>query len=48
MSWQALDSRVVYENRWIRVREDAVVRPDGGEGIYGVVEMLSPAVFVSR
>lgn len=46
MSWQALDSRVVYENRWIRVREDQVVRPDGQEGIYGVVEMASPAVFV--
>jgi 8-oxo-dGTP pyrophosphatase MutT (NUDIX family) len=46
VSWQALDSRVVYENRWIRVREDAVVRPDGAEGIYGVVEMVSPAVFV--
>lgn len=46
MSWKKLDSRVVYENRWIRVREDAVVRPDGGEGIYGVVEMISPAVFV--
>lgn len=46
MSWTELASRVVYENRWIRVREDQVVRPDGNEGIYGVVEMLSPAVFV--
>ena len=46
MSWRALQSRTVYENRWIRVREDAVVRPDGGEGIYGVVEMVAPAVFV--
>lgn len=46
MSWRTLDSRTVYENRWIRVREDAVVRPDGGEGIYGVVEMRAPAVFV--
>nr|WP_221242880.1 NUDIX hydrolase [Conexibacter arvalis] len=39
-------SRTVYENRWIRVREDAVVRPDGEQGIYGVVEMVQPAVFV--
>ena len=31
-------SRVVYENRWMRVREDAIVRPDGTPGIYGVVE----------
>lgn len=36
--WTTLDSRVVYENAWIRVREDRVVRPDGQPGIYGVVE----------
>jgi 8-oxo-dGTP pyrophosphatase MutT (NUDIX family) len=35
----------VYENRWIRVREDDVIGP-GGAGIYGVVEMRHPAVFV--
>jgi len=43
--WKTLNSRAVYENRWIRVREDRVVRPDGGEGIYGVVE-LRPSVGV--
>jgi len=31
-------SRVVYENPWMRVREDAIGRPDGSAGIYGVVE----------
>jgi 8-oxo-dGTP pyrophosphatase MutT (NUDIX family) len=36
----------VYENPWIRVREDEVLRPDGTPGIYGVVEVRSPAVFV--
>src|SRR5690349_13786677 len=30
--------RVVYENRWMRVREDDVMRRDGSRGIYGVVE----------
>lgn len=45
MGWQTRASRVVYENRWIRVREDDVVGP-AGEGIYGVVEMRHPAVFV--
>lgn len=45
MYWQTLASRTVYENRWIRVREDDVVGP-GGAGIYGVVEMRHPAVFV--
>ncbi len=37
--WKTLASRVAYENAWIRVREDTVVGPDGGEGIYGVVEV---------
>lgn len=45
MAWTTRGSRTVYENRWIRVREDEVVGP-GGEGIYGVVEMQHPAVFV--
>jgi len=36
--WTTLGSREVYKNPWIRVREDRVIRPDGAEGIYGVVE----------
>lgn len=46
MSWMRLSSRVAYENRWIRVREDVVRRPDGREGLYGVVETRGPSVFV--
>jgi hypothetical protein len=33
-----LSSRIAYENRWLRVREDRIRRRDGSEGIYGVVE----------
>lgn len=36
--WKLLKSKVVYENPWIKVREDDVIRPDGKPGIYGVVE----------
>ena len=36
--WRRKSSKVVYQNAWIRVREDQVVRPDGKDGIYGVVE----------
>ena len=43
--WKTTSSRVAYENAWIRVREDQVVRPDGGAGIYGVVE-IRPSVGV--
>ena len=46
MVWSTLSSRVAYENPWIRVREDAVVHPDGRPGVYGVVEVRAPAVFV--
>lgn len=45
-SWQRRTSRTAYENPWIRVREDEVVRPDGSAGVYGVVEVRHPAVFV--
>ena len=31
-------SKAVYKNPWIRVREDKITRPDGSNGIYGVVE----------
>jgi 8-oxo-dGTP pyrophosphatase MutT (NUDIX family) len=46
MTWRTRTSSVVYENPWIRVREDGVDRPDGTPGIYGVVEIRQPAVFV--
>ncbi len=45
-AWQTRTSTVAYENAWIRVREDGVVRPDGSPGVYGVVELRQPAVFV--
>jgi 8-oxo-dGTP pyrophosphatase MutT (NUDIX family) len=41
--WQTLATRTVYVNPWLRLREDTVIRPDGGEGIYSVVE-LRPSV----
>jgi ADP-ribose pyrophosphatase len=34
----ATGSRIVYENKWMRVREDQVRRRDGSAGIYGVIE----------
>lgn len=37
-------SRVVYRNRWMTVREDAIVRADGSAGIYGVIEKADFAV----
>ena len=42
-AWKTLSERTVYENAWIRVREDRFVRPDGEAGIYGVIE-IRPSV----
>ena len=43
--WKTLTSRTAYENAWLRVREDQVIRPDGTPGIYGVIE-IRPSVGV--
>ena len=42
--WQTLGSREVYDNAWIGVREDSVIRPDGEPGIYGVVHFKNIAI----
>lgn len=44
--WRTLSSKEVYSNPWIAVREDAVIRPDGEPGIYGVVHYNNLAVGV--
>jgi 8-oxo-dGTP pyrophosphatase MutT (NUDIX family) len=41
-----LSSRIAYENRWTRVREDRIQRPDGSDGLYGVVERSDFVVVV--
>lgn len=43
--WKTCSSRVAYQNAWIRVREDQVIRPDGKAGVYGVVE-IRPSIGV--
>jgi 8-oxo-dGTP pyrophosphatase MutT (NUDIX family) len=35
---QTTGSRIVYQNRWMRVREDTIRYRDGSPGLYGVVE----------
>ena len=36
--WRTASSRPVYENRWLRVREDIAEMPDGRTTLYGVVQ----------
>lgn len=44
--WTTLGTRPVYDNPWISVREDRILRPDGLPGIYGVVHFKNRAVGV--
>jgi 8-oxo-dGTP pyrophosphatase MutT (NUDIX family) len=44
--WRRLARRVAYENPWLTIWHDDVVRPDGGTGIYGVVHVRNVAAGV--
>lgn len=44
--WRLLSGRIVYDNPWISVREDQVIRPDGKPGIYGVVSFKNLALSI--
>jgi 8-oxo-dGTP pyrophosphatase MutT (NUDIX family) len=37
--FKLISSKLVYGNPWIVVREDAVIRPGGSRGIFGVINM---------
>lgn len=43
---ETLDSKVVYKNKWLTVREDKIRRKSGNEGIYGVVEKPDFAIIL--
>lgn len=42
--WQTLNSREIYDNRWIKVTHREVLNPAGNPGIYGVVHMKNLAI----
>lgn len=44
--WRRISRRTAYENPWVTVWHDEVVRPDGAPGIYGVVHFANVAVGV--
>jgi hypothetical protein len=33
--WKTLSSKVMYENPWMSIREDAVLRPDDAQSVTG-------------
>lgn len=44
MSWKTLESKVVYDNPWITLREDRVINPGGGENEYGHIHFKKTAI----
>jgi 8-oxo-dGTP pyrophosphatase MutT (NUDIX family) len=44
--WRRVSRRVAYENPWITILHDEVIRPDGKPGIYGVVQFGHLAIGV--
>lgn len=44
--WRTLSSTLIYDNPWIAVTEHRVLKPSGGEGIYGVVHFKNRAIGV--
>ena len=42
--WRRLGRRVAYQNPWLTVWHDDVIRPDGAPGIYGVVHFANRAI----
>jgi 8-oxo-dGTP pyrophosphatase MutT (NUDIX family) len=41
-----LSTREIYRNRWMLLREDRILRSNGEEGIYGVVEKPDAAIIL--
>lgn len=46
MGWQTLKSRVVFDNPWIRLHEDRVVNPQGGQNDYGWIHFKKRALAI--
>jgi ADP-ribose pyrophosphatase len=43
---ETLQARTVYSNPWMTVREDTIRRPDGSEGLFGVVVKPDYAIVI--
>lgn len=42
--WTTLEKKEVYDNKWIHVEEHQVINPNGGKGIYGLVQFKNRAI----
>ncbi|WP_312686349.1 NUDIX hydrolase [Kosakonia sp.] len=44
---KTLTTTEIYRNRWMRLREDRILRADGNEGVYSVVEKADFVVIIA-
>jgi 8-oxo-dGTP pyrophosphatase MutT (NUDIX family) len=44
--WTCLDSKSVYDNKWLNIHHENVITPAGTEGIYGVVHFKNRAIAI--
>ncbi len=44
--WQTLETNIVYQNKWMRIREDKVITPTGSKGIYAFLESTDSTMVV--
>ena len=42
--WKRLSRKLIYENPWIRIDEDQVRNPSGGQNLYGCVHFRNKAI----
>lgn len=42
-----VSTKTVYQNSWMHVREDEIIRPDGSKGIYGVMESKDSVIIAA-
>jgi 8-oxo-dGTP pyrophosphatase MutT (NUDIX family) len=45
---ERIAGRQVYSNAWMTVREDVIRRPDGSQGVYGVVDKPHYALVIAQ
>ncbi len=45
--YKVLNTKSIYQNKWLNVREDKVIHPEGGQGIFGVVIMKPGATVLA-
>ena len=46
IDWKTISSTVVHKNPWFSLREDKVIRPDGKDGIFYVMDRPSCVIIV--